>query len=403
VVIQVPVQAPPQGPPATNSMPASAPSGAAATSAPSRQRWGRPISLKPVGGGPSGGGSTNLPFGPAFFASFEPPPPVHSGGREVSVHAINAEGGGSLSFNLPIANHLSKNIKSPMFTGRKEDWPEWKRKFEEFVRHVSSSQKATDSEMVQLLGGCMTESIKTEIALWVRQNRGPMSFQQIFTKLYVKFGRAQAENLRKKWLDVQIGKNSGKLTWHEMDTFRVNFMSAMIDVEDATPEESRRVLLGKIPEGMRKWVVEAETQRSKENPMAEIEIIGAGEEDVEASIYDWVGEIPRRVAHKGGGWFTVTLPSQELAKKLAEFHGREYGDEGHKLQVRLLDNRFGIEDIFAEILTKIEMDETLAEIQKHSGAYIRKATAESHYDSPFKDKKKRGKTCGIGNINPRSI
>ena len=76
-----------------------------------------------------------------------------------------------------------------------------------------------------------------------------------------KFGRAQSENMRKKWMDVHMPRSYGKIGIQQFDEFRVNFKLALADVLDVTPEETRRVLCEKLVPFMRKWVIEADAKK----------------------------------------------------------------------------------------------------------------------------------------------
>ena len=109
-------------------------------------------------------------------------------------------------------------------------------------------------------------------------------------ELEARFGKAQGEHLRKKWLDIQISKGFGKIGVQQLDEFRVNFESAWMDVPNATPEESRRVLLEKLPPFMRKWVIESEARRMKSRPIIEFVAKENWErESLRGSVGAWVG------------------------------------------------------------------------------------------------------------------
>jgi hypothetical protein len=163
-----------------------------------------------------------------------------------------------------------------------------------------------------------------------------------------------------------------------MDAFRVHFDSALLDVIDASPEEARRVLLEKLPEHMRKWVVEAEVKKAKENQIVEMCMPGDFMlEDVEVSLEAWLGERALSVSPHGDDWYTVRLPSEEKAQKLMEFNGHIIGEEGTKLSVRMVERYFSTKEMFAEITHQMEIQEKVAETQKKIHAQIRKVASEN--------------------------
>ena len=97
--------------------------------------------------------------------------------------------------------------------------------------------------------------------MWEKERGRPPSYVEFRARLESRFGRSQAENLRRKWMEVQVPKNFGKIGIQQLDEFRVNFKLAWLDVPDTTPEEARRVLLETLPSFMRRWVVEAEAKK----------------------------------------------------------------------------------------------------------------------------------------------
>ena len=152
---------------------------------------------------------------------------------------------------------------SPKFSNRKEDWTSFIYKFESWVRVIAQGGNLSDQENLLLLNSCLPESLQREMQLWERERGRMPSFVEFRAYLEAKFGRAQSENMRKKWLGVQMSKNWGKVTLQDFDEFRVSFKLALADVLDATPEVARRVLCDKLPPFMRKWVMDLEAKRMK--------------------------------------------------------------------------------------------------------------------------------------------
>ena len=182
--------------------------------------------------------------------------------REVQICPVgigrgeNDEMSGFASF--PIAHHLSKATPPPSFSNKKEDWSDFIRKYDLWCRNLSGGKTLSDSQQLQLLNSCLPEILQKEVQLWEREKGKKLTFTEFYAHLEMKFGRAQSESMRKRWLDVQMPKSSGKYSVHAFDEFRVNFKLACADVPDTTKEEARRVLFDKLLPFMKKWVVEAE-------------------------------------------------------------------------------------------------------------------------------------------------
>ena len=173
-------------------------------------------------------------------------------------------------FNLPVMQHLSRSQSAPKFSNKKEDWLDFVWKFENWVRVISAGKKLSDAETLQLFNTCLPESLQKELSLLEKKRGRPCTFVEFRAELEARFGKAQSEHLRKKWLGVQIARGFGKIGVQQLDEFRVNFESAWVDVPNTTPEESRRILLEKLPPFMRRWVIESEAKKNEISPNCRI-------------------------------------------------------------------------------------------------------------------------------------
>lgn len=204
--------------------------------------------------------------------------------------------------SLPIAAHLSKATPPPHFTNRKEDWPEFVRKFDVWSRNLSGGRTLNETQQLQLLNSCLPEVLQKEIQLWEKEKNRKIKFVELFALLEAKFGRAQSESMRKRWLEVQLPKGSGKCSVQTFDEFRVHFKLACAYVPDVTKEEARRVLLEKLTPFMRKYVVEAESKKMRERPVCEIALPASlSAERCRVTVTQWAGAPPSQLAEKGGG------------------------------------------------------------------------------------------------------
>ena len=92
-----------------------------------------------------------------------------------------------------------------------------------------------------------------------------MSYTEEFAKMNARFSRDQNIGARRRWDEVVIF-NQGKVTTREWRDFEASFVLAWHEVEGATKDEARRLLLQKVPNFILKWVTEEEERRSFSNP-----------------------------------------------------------------------------------------------------------------------------------------
>ena len=284
-------------------------------------------------------------------------------------------------FNLPIIQHLSKSQTAPKFSNKKEDWHDFVWKFESWLMVITAGKKLADHETLQLFITCLPENLQREMQLWEKERGKPPTYVEFRARLEARFGKAQVDNLRKKWMDVHISKGFGKIGVQQLDEFRVNFKLAWVDVPDATPEESRRVLLEKLPPFMRKWVVEAEARKMKNRPIIQLVAKENWElESLKQSVGQWVGAPPSKVEVKGRGTYHMTFLEEEASRKILDLHGREIRGFDKKLQVREVEQHLSVEEIFREIRYQMELQEKTADFPRNRGNYgegqVRKASID---------------------------
>ena len=61
----------------------------------------------------------------------------------------------------------------------------------------------------------------------------------------------------------------GKIKVQNLKEFEVKFSDAWKDVSDSSPEEGHRVLLTKLPDWIRRWVMEEQDRISNQTPTVE--------------------------------------------------------------------------------------------------------------------------------------
>jgi hypothetical protein len=162
------------------------------------------------------------------------------------------------------------------------------------------------SQQLQLFNSCLPENLQKEMQLFEREKSRNLAFVEFYAYLEAKFGRAQSESMRKRWLEVQMPKCLGRYTVQAFDEFRVDFKLAFADVPDGNKEEARRVLMEKLLPWMRKWVVEAEGKKMREKPVCDLLLPSSTSlASVCKSAQEWSGSAPTRVEDRGEGRFLV--------------------------------------------------------------------------------------------------
>ena len=226
-----------------------------------------------------------------------------------------------------------------------------------------------------MLHSCLPEILQREMQLWERERGRMPTFVEFMAYLEAKFGRAHSESMRKVWHDIQIPKNSGKFTSQLFDEFRVNFKLARADVKDATEDEARRLLIGKLYPFMRKWLVEAESRRMKRNPI--VEMIMKGQftlEMIKVSLEEWIGVTPQKIEFRGNGVYWLHFQSESAARKVLTLHGRSYAGGLSQLQLHVVEQYLTVDEIFSEIYHQLETQERTAEFQRQGPSHFQEIT-----------------------------
>ena len=330
------------------------------------------VELEPLPGGVGGFEPNLVVVQEALLQCVENPPFVDGGGgrREIQVcpveanHGVAATGGLNI-LSLPIATHLSKSQVAPRFSNKREDWTSFLHKFDSWARVISSGRVLNDQENLLLFNSCLPENLQKEMQLWEREKNRMPTYIEFRAHLEARFGRAQSENMRKKWLDVQIPRSYGKTNLQHFEEFRVNFKLAMADVLDVTSEEARRVLSEKLLPFMKRWIIEAEAKKMKNRPLVELIMKdGLSAASIQATVARWTGVTPQKVEIRGGGNYLLHFGEETFARKLLEMHGRTIQGWPKKIQVRIVEQHLNVEEIFYEVAYQMETQEKTADLQK---------------------------------------
>ena len=87
-----------------------------------------------------------------------------------------------------------------------------------------------------------------------------LSFTGFMAKLDERFSKGQPMMARKKLDRVELPEK-GKIRTQEFKDFEIQFSDALKNIHDMGPEEARRILLCKMPDWMRVWILEEEAKK----------------------------------------------------------------------------------------------------------------------------------------------
>ena len=98
---------------------------------------------------------------------------------------------------------------------------------------------------------------------------------------------------------------TGKIRTQDLKTFEIQFTDALKNIRDMGLEEARCLLLCKLPDWMRVWVVEEENKKTTENPVLIFGgVPGMTEQQASQTIQNFIGEAPTAVqAQQPAGHF----------------------------------------------------------------------------------------------------
>jgi hypothetical protein len=163
-------------------------------------------------------------------------------------------------------------------------------------------------------------------------------------------------------------------------------------------------LMEKLPHFAKRWVAEAEAKKMRHQPILEVALdANMASGDVASSIETWIGVAPHRVEVRGGSVYLVHFRDEKVSNKLLEFNGRVLNSSKNRVRVRVVEQRMGMDDIFYEVITQMEIQEKTNALQKNApsqDAYIRKAQRERRKEEDENDSLLSGFGHGGGGRPP---
>ena len=257
----------------------------------------------------------------------------------------------------PILHQLVKGLQAPKFDDTSESWPAFIWDFNAYLQRLSPIQKIQDAYKLHLFEDTMPATLKSEIKLMRKQSGGTLTFAQVAAKFEARYGSSASNKMRKKWHEITL-PTAGKITTKQFREFQINFLACADDVKDCTPQETRRLLLLKIPPFMKNWVVDFEQKMDMDSPIIQVVTKEGISPDAMARVISaWVGETPKKVIILGRGVYHAHMATYESAKKLLGFHMHEVHDFPKPLEITHIEHTLTSLKIFELLDRKLAAKE----------------------------------------------
>ena len=209
---------------------------------------------------------------------------------------------------------------------------------------------------LELWEGVLDESSLKFFRMRQREVGDKMSYTEEFARMDAKFSRDQSIEARRRWEEVIIF-NPGKITSREWRDFEASFITAWQEVEGASGEEARRLLLAKVPTFILKWITEEEERRSLANPTIRMNAPGDIhlEEEVGLGVQLVIGKKPTKVSKARGGDFEVVLPDFGDIERMLRINGKYFKGTSTLIKVTRVENVLDVEEIFLLVHQKMAL------------------------------------------------
>ena len=257
----------------------------------------------------------------------------------------------------PILHQLVRGLQAPKFDDTSENWPAFIWDFNAYLQRLSPIKKIEDAYKLHLFEDTMPASLKNEIKLMRKRSGGTLTFAQVAAKFEARYGSSASNKMRKKWQEISL-PTAGKITTKHLREFQVSFLASADDVKDCTPQETRRLLLLKIPPFMKNWVVDYEQKMDLESPIIQmVTKDGLTPDDMARVITAWFGETPKKVTVLGRGTYHIHMGTHESAKKMLGLHMHEIQGFPRPLEVTHVEHALTSLQIFELLDRKLAAKE----------------------------------------------
>ncbi len=165
--------------------------------------------------------------------------------------------------------------------------------------------------------------MQEELRFLQKKFSGKLTYDTYYTMCKKKYETQQNLNARKIWEEVEI-PNYGNLRGPDWKVFRIRFLTAKMDVHDATDQEAYRLLRDRVPGFMVNWLVEYEEKQRHQNFSIQVSNLPrATPKSLEISLRKMFPDIVYlRVLQLGSGIFKVIVEKEEDAAEVLQLAGK---------------------------------------------------------------------------------
>jgi len=174
---------------------------------------------------------------------------------------------------------------------------------------------------------------------------------------------------RKKLEKVEL-PGTGKIKTDDLKAFEIQFVDALKNIKDMGLEEARRILLCKLPDWIRIWIVEEENQKTNTSPIVELGCVpGMSDLQVSETIHSFIGEVPVPVQNQAPGQVLVKFQNLETARRLIALQGRIFRGTNVSLKAKIREVKMNIPEIFTFIFDRLQVREMGTECYSNKDFY----------------------------------
>ena len=111
----------------------------------------------------------------------------------------------------------------------------------------------TDGKRFQLLRQCLKGNVLGDFELKLATNDSAWTYDAFMSHLEANFSIGEQQGARKRWRQVGLS-NTGKITSEDWEEYRIAFMTAMRQVENATETEAKELILSQLTPGLKRII-----------------------------------------------------------------------------------------------------------------------------------------------------
>jgi hypothetical protein len=251
-----------------------------------------------------------------------------------------------------VLSHLLKSAEMPIFSGKAEEFSQWKWEFENRCKLLSQGHEIDEATKTHLLERALNDRLR-ELYHTLRRSEN-ITYTPFMAMLELDYGNSAHEAARTRWERVELA-HQGKVTSQIFREFQTKFMAAMHEVVDVTPHEALRLLTTKLPDFLRFRIADRQTALNEGDPTVILSMdMGIPNSEVEKNVLAPIGQRHTRVSTRPNGEYEIHLPTRRLAKLLASLHGRQHEGQSSLLSMRLEDYKMELDEVFDYLYESLE-------------------------------------------------